>query len=256
MVVKVYGPVYASATRRVLACLIEKGIEFEIKPINIISGEQHSPDYLKLQPFGVVPVIQDGDLTLFESRAILRYYAEKYASQGADLLGKNLEERAVVEQWIEVEGHNYYPPTYTLLMQILYNPKLGLALDHKALEEAEEKLGKVLDIYEGRLSKSKYLAGDFYSLADLSHLSLTNYLVNNAGKDYMIKNRKHVNAWWEDISNRLAWKKVLELGTDGSATEIGLSLFSATAQAVGFLLRKWRASRCYMRKSCLEALSV
>lgn len=55
MVVKVYGPVYASATRRVLACLIEKGIEFEIKPINIIDGEQHSPDYLKLQVNSLIP---------------------------------------------------------------------------------------------------------------------------------------------------------------------------------------------------------
>ncbi|XXG65800.1 hypothetical protein AAC387_Pa05g3417 [Persea americana] len=82
MVVKVYGHAYTPATRRVLACLVEKDIEFELVHIDVLEGEHKGPDFLKLQPFGVVPVIQDGDLFLYESRAIIRYYAEKYASQG------------------------------------------------------------------------------------------------------------------------------------------------------------------------------
>ncbi|KAL5977199.1 GST superfamily [Asimina triloba] len=194
MVVKVHGPAYASAGRRVLATLIEKGVEFEIA-----------------HPFGMVPVIQDGVLTLYESRAIIRYYAEKYASQGTDLLGKTLEEKALVEQWLEVEAQNYQPHIYTLVLQLLFHPKMGLPVDEKAVREGEEQLVKVLDIYEERLTKSKYLAGDFYSLADLSHLPLTHYVVNDLGKDYLIKDRKHVHSWWEDISNRPAWKKVLSL---------------------------------------------
>lgn len=51
MVVKVYGPAYASATRRVLACLIDKEIEFEVVPIDLLKGEHKSPDFLKLQVF-------------------------------------------------------------------------------------------------------------------------------------------------------------------------------------------------------------
>nr|ABX65441.1 glutathione S-transferase [Chimonanthus praecox] len=211
MTVKVYGPAYASATRRVLACFVEKGIEFEIVPLDLLKGEQKNPDFLKLQPFGLVPVIEDGDFTLYESRAIIRYYAEKYATQGTDLLGKTLEDRAIVEQWLEVEGQNYHPPLYTLVLQLMYYPKMGLALDHKVLEECEEKLGKVLDIYEERLSKSKYLAGDFFSLADLTHLPFTYYLLTETDKGYMIRDRKHVNGWWDDISNRESWKKVLQL---------------------------------------------
>ncbi|KAF5940658.1 hypothetical protein HYC85_021825 [Camellia sinensis] len=58
--------------------------------------------------------------------------------------------------------------------------------DEKLIQESEEKLGKVLDIYEDRLSKSKYLAGDFFSLADLSHLPFTQYLVGPMGKEYMV----------------------------------------------------------------------
>ncbi|KAK9924157.1 hypothetical protein M0R45_032540 [Rubus argutus] len=211
MVVKVYGPFFGNP-KRVLVCLIEKEIEFETIPIDLFKQEHKDPEFLKLQPFGQVPVIQDGEYTLYESRAIMRYYAEKYKSQGTDLLGKTIEERGLVEQWLEVESQNYHPPIYNIVMHILFHPAQGLPSDPKIIQESEEKLGKVLDVYEERLSKSKYLAGDFLSLADLSHLPLTQYLVGAVGKDYMIKSRKHVSAWWDDISNRPSWKKVLEFG--------------------------------------------
>ncbi|PIA39849.1 hypothetical protein AQUCO_02600363v1 [Aquilegia coerulea] len=209
MVVKVHGPAIASATRRVLLCLIEKEIEYEIVHVDMLNGANKTPEFLKLQPFGFVPVIEDGDYMLYESRAIIRYYAEKYKSQGTELLGKTIEERGVVEQWLEVEGQNYHQPIYDIIVQLKFNPKLGKPVDMKLVEESEQKLGKVLDIYEERLSKSKYLAGNFFSLADLSHIPFTHYLVNDVGKEYMIRDRKNVSAWWDDITSRPAWKKVL-----------------------------------------------
>ncbi|KAJ1383112.1 Thioredoxin-like superfamily [Sesbania bispinosa] len=210
MVVKVYGPDYA-CPKRVIVCLIEKEIEFETVHVDGFKREHKEAEYLKLQPFGLLPVIQDGDYTLYESRAILRYYAQKYKDQGTDLLGKTMEERGLVEQWLEVEAHNFNPPIYDLVMNVLVAPLLGLPSDPKVIEESDEKLKKVLDIYEERLSKTKYLAGDFFSLADLSHLPFGHYLVNQTGRGNIVRERKHVSAWWDDISNRPSWKKVLEL---------------------------------------------
>ncbi|AET00335.1 putative glutathione transferase [Medicago truncatula] len=211
MVVKVYGPHCASA-KRVLVCLVEKKIEFEVVPVNVLEGEHKDPEYLKLQPFGTVPVIKDGDYTLYESRAIMRYYAEKYRSQGVELLGKTIEEKGLVEQWLEVEAHNFHPSAYNLTCHVLCPTLLGgSSPDPKVIEESEAKLVKVFNIYEERLSKNKYLAGDFFSLADISHLPFMDYVVNNMGKDYLIKDKKHVSAWWNDISSRPSWNKVLEL---------------------------------------------
>ncbi|XP_027933712.1 glutathione S-transferase F9-like [Vigna unguiculata] len=210
MVVKVYGD-YANP-KRVIVCLIEKEVEFEIVHVDGLKGENKLPEYLKLQPFGLLPVVKDGDYILYESRAILRYYSEKYKNQGSALLGNTIEERGVVEQWLEVEAHNYDPPIYNLVMNILALPLVkGEAEDPKVTKENEEKLGKVLDIYEERLSHTKYLAGDFFSLADLSHLPFTHLLMNHMKKGYMIRERKHVSAWWDAISNRPSWKKVLQL---------------------------------------------
>ncbi|CAJ1971310.1 unnamed protein product [Sphenostylis stenocarpa] len=210
MVVKVYGP-HCASTKRVLVCLVEKGVEFEVVPVDVTKGEQKDPEYLKLQPFGVVPVIKDGDYTLYESRAIMRYYAEKYRSQGVELLGRTAEERGLVEQWLEVEAHNFQPPAYELAMHVLFGPIFGITPDPKVAEENEAKLVKVLDIYEDRLSKSKYLAGDFFSIADISHLPFTDYIVNKMEKEYLIRERKHVSGWWDDISSRPSWKKVIDL---------------------------------------------
>ncbi|KAE9603270.1 putative glutathione peroxidase, Glutathione transferase [Lupinus albus] len=146
-----------------------------------------------------------------ESRAILRYYSEKYKNQGTDLLGKTLEEKALVEQWVEVESHNLNPPLMQLVIHILVNPVLGRPSDPKVIKESEEKVVKVLDIYEEKLSKTKYLAGDFFSLADLTHLPLTYYLLDPLKKAYLVRDRKHVSAWWDDITSRPSWKKTVEL---------------------------------------------
>lgn len=146
-----------------------------------------------------------------ESRAIVRYIAAKYAEQGPDLLGKSLEEKAVVDQWLEVEAHNFNELVYTLVMQLVILPRMGERGDLALAHTCEQKLEKVFDVYEQRLSKSRYLAGDSFTLADLSHLPAIRYLVKEAGMAHLVTERKSVSAWWEDISNRAAWKKVMEL---------------------------------------------
>ena len=116
-----------------------------------------------------------------------------------------------MEQWLEVEAHNFHPPIDNLVVNVLFAPLSGVPSDPKVIQESDEKLGKVLDIYEERLSKTKYLAGDFFSLADLSHLPFGHYLVNQTGRGNLVRERKHVSAWWDDISSRPSWNKVLQL---------------------------------------------
>ncbi|QHO26859.1 Glutathione S-transferase [Arachis hypogaea] len=182
MVVKLYGPTCASS-KRALVCLIEKEVEFEVVPVDVSKGEHKDPEFLKLQPFGVVPVIQDGDYTLY---------------------GKTIEERGIVEQWVEVEANNFHPWAYKLAIHVLFSSIIGITPDPKIIEESEANLSKVLDIYEERLSKSKYLGGDFFSLADISPLPFIDYIVNNMGREYLIKDRKNVSAWWDAIKTNIA----------------------------------------------------
>lgn len=81
--------------------------------------------------------------------------------------------------------------------------------DDAIVEANIVKLGRVLDVYEGHLAKSKYLAGDFFSLADACHLPYIEHLIGRSKWGEVIDARPHVKAWWEDISARPAWKKVM-----------------------------------------------
>ncbi|XLR16486.1 hypothetical protein S83_044424 [Arachis hypogaea] len=82
-----------------------------------------------------------------------------------------------------------------------------LALAHSS----EQKLEKVLDVYDKRLSESAYLAGDTFTLADLSHLPGIDHLIEDAKLGHLITQRTNVNAWWQKIASRPAWKKLKNL---------------------------------------------
>jgi len=203
-----YGVASSTCTGRVLVTLFEKGVEdFELKVVNVRKGEGKTPEHKSLQPFGLIPVLQDDELTLFESRAIMRYIADKFQGQGTDLYGKSAKERALVEQWLEVEAQNFNAACKDSLKYAAASP-----VDQEKLAQSLEKLGKVLDIYEARLASTEFLAGDFISLADLSHLT-TGWKLFDKYKQGSVcfDGRPHVKAWWEAISSRPAWKRVLDM---------------------------------------------
>ncbi|XP_057873942.1 glutathione S-transferase F13 [Cryptomeria japonica] len=204
--VKIHGLPFSTCTTRVLACCHEKEVEYEVIPVNLMAGAHKQKPHLDLNPFGQIPALQDGDLTLFESRAITRYLSKQ--QQGTDLLGGTVAEQAMVDVWCEVEAQQYNPPCSAVVQQIVIIPAKGGKTDEEVVKINLEKLSKVLDVYEERLAKHNYLAGDFFSLADLHHLPYTHYLVHAARKGELITSRPHVSAWWERISTRPAWQKV------------------------------------------------
>ncbi|KAF2310160.1 hypothetical protein GH714_006993 [Hevea brasiliensis] len=214
--VKVYGPTLSTAVSRVLACLIEKDVDFQLIPINMSKGEHKKPDFIKMQPFGQVPAFQDESISLFESRAICRYICDKYADKGnKELYGTNPLAKASIDQWLEAEGQSFNPPSGALVFQLAFAPRMKIPQDEGLIKQNQEKLGKVLDVYERRLGESRFLAGDEFSLADLSHLPNTQYLVAGTDRGELFTSRKNVGRWWSEISSRESWKKVVQMQKSG-----------------------------------------
>ncbi|KAL1311955.1 hypothetical protein HN51_038611 [Arachis hypogaea] len=210
--VKVYGPTLSTAVSRVLACLIEKDVQFEVIPVNMSKGEHKRPEFLSLQPFGQVPAFQDGNISLFESRAICRYVCEKYAERGnKGLYGTDPLAKASIDQWVEAEGQSFNPPSSALVFQLAFAPRMKLKQDEGVIRQNEEKLAKVLDVYDKRLSQTRFLAGDDFSFADLSHLPNAHYLVTATDRAPLFTQRDNVSRWWNDISTRHSWNEVLRL---------------------------------------------
>ncbi|KAH0450510.1 hypothetical protein IEQ34_021202 [Dendrobium chrysotoxum] len=216
MVVKIYGMASAVCPQRVMLCLIEKKVPFEIELVDLSKMQHKEPHYMAKQPFGQIPYIVDGEFELFESRAIIRYYATKYAETGTKLLGENLEERARIDQWIDVEAINFNPLVFPIVFNLFILPKQGLAGNKAEADSFAKRLSKVLNVYEKQLSKTKYLAGDHFTLADLTHIPTMRALVEGCGMSCILDDKKFVKAWWEAIRARPAVEKVLEFMESGA----------------------------------------
>ncbi|KAK9201812.1 hypothetical protein WN944_017020 [Citrus x changshan-huyou] len=207
--IKVHGSVFSTATQRVFASLYEKELEYELVPVDMKAGEHKKEAFLSLNPFGQVPVLEHGDQKLFESRAITQYIAQEFPDKGTQLAcpGKPIAPLLV---WKEVEALQFDPPSSKLNWELVYKSMFGMTTDPAAVEENEAKLAKVLDVYEARLSQSKYLACDSFTLVDLHHLPNINVLLGTPVKK-LFDARPHVSAWAADITSRPAWAKVVAL---------------------------------------------
>ncbi|KAJ4837326.1 hypothetical protein Tsubulata_027211, partial [Turnera subulata] len=205
--IKLHGSNFFHNVRRVMACLYEKELDFESIPVDLKNREQKKEPYLSLNPFATVPTLEDGDIIIFESRAITNYTAIEYADRGTQLVYTSGEELAEMLEWMEIEAHQYEPVVSRLMRECIVKPALhGLPTDIGVVEENEAKLSKILDVYEARLKQSKYLAGEDFTLADLHHLPTMSYLMETPSRR-LIDSRPHVSSWVADITARPAWAK-------------------------------------------------
>jgi GST-like protein len=145
---------------KVALYLEELGTPYEIVPIDIFKGEQHSAEFLTINPNGKVPAFVDDGITVFDSHAILLHLAERHrrfvptaAAEGAAMLS-----------WLEFVATGLSPFSGQAVHFLHYAPeKLPYAINRYVKEV--ERHYRVLD---QRLSDSKYLAGPDYSIADMA----------------------------------------------------------------------------------------
>jgi len=152
------------------------------------------------------------ELTIWntESRAITQYIVHEYADKGTPLISSDSKKMAIVRMWMEIESQKYDQAASKLVWELAVKPMYGIPTDPATVEETEGKLSTILDFYDKTLSKSKYLAGECFTLADLHHLPTIHYLMNTPSKK-LFEARPHVTAWVADITARPAWSKVLAM---------------------------------------------
>ncbi|KAG0486084.1 hypothetical protein HPP92_008179 [Vanilla planifolia] len=221
MVRVIYGKPMLPDVARVLACLHEKEIKFHLADMN--NGDQMPPDIINLQisSHGHTPGLQDGTVELFGSRKICRHIVENYGAYGYQyLLGKDPLARVTVEQWIQSEEQNFDPPSSALVFYLAYK----IESDEEPISQSEKKLVKVLNLYEKRLDECEFLAGNYFTLADLYHLPNSHYLESSKEFGHLFKDRKNVSRWWKSITSRNSWKKVVQiLDREGLLPKIALA---------------------------------
>ncbi|GMH30996.1 hypothetical protein Nepgr_032839 [Nepenthes gracilis] len=208
---RLYGNVYSVGTMRVLASLYEHDVEFEFVQIDPDDEHYRTQISVALDPFGEASVFQDGEMTLFESRAIMRCLSHAYAKQGQEQVYEVPKMQGIATSWIDVEDHHFDPPAAKLIAELVEKPRKGLPADQEVVSVAVAELAAVLDVYEARLTESKLLGGDKFTAADLTHLPNLHYLMALPVCKTLFESRPHVYAWSNAILSRLAWKKVVEM---------------------------------------------
>ena len=176
--------------------LEEIGYEYKVINIDLNKGDQFKPEFKKISPFSKIPVIvdQDNNKNIFESGAILMYLAEQS--------GKfyDPKDRLEINQWLMAQM-GYVGPMLGQHHQFHhYNPGKS-----QFGEERYFKISKrIYEELEERLSKSRFLAGENYTIADIGTFP---WIARHEWHDIGLKNFKNLTRWYVEISEREAVKK-------------------------------------------------
>ncbi|WP_027967285.1 glutathione S-transferase family protein [Halomonas halocynthiae] len=153
-----------SRSLRVVWTLEELGVEYQCHALRLDKGEGQTAEHLLRHPDGKVPVLVDGDVTVFESGAICRYLAAKYGKDG-QLMPSDLEGQAQVDQWLFFVLTELEQPLWTQAKHTFALPDAQKV--PAVIPTAAWEYKRAMGALERRFNGEGWLVGDAFSLADI-----------------------------------------------------------------------------------------
>jgi glutathione S-transferase len=158
--IKLYRYPLSGHSHRVELFLSLLGLPVELIDVDLAAGAQKAPAFLEMNPFGQVPVIQDGEVTVADSNAILVYLARKYADE--QWLPSEPARAAAVQRWLSVAaGLVAFGPAAARLITVFRAPFNA--------EEVIARANSLFAVMEKELQKSTFLVGDTPTIADIAN---------------------------------------------------------------------------------------
>ena len=198
---KIYSSLLSANGRKVEAVCQHLSLDVEVIRTNVYKGEGQSEDYLSINPLGKIPALQDNDITLSESNAIIIYIAEKYAANA--LRGNSFAEQARVNKWLFWESSHWQPALSVMEKQVAHK----LLPEHFPVPDAptdwtQAEIQRQLIYLERNLSDANYLVGDELSIADFSVAAMTTYF---RATHFPFHQYPNINRWYNTLSDLPAW---------------------------------------------------
>jgi len=223
----------SSASRRVRLCLEEKGLAYESRTVDMANMEHHSPEYLRINPNGVVPALIHGGRPLYESGTICEYLDEVFPEpplRPADAYGRasmrnwirHADERIgnlIVFNWAHHLAKTASQWSDAELAERLKNipskdrQEAWIRAARKPYTEEERaaaraKLVEMLGKMEKSLGETAWLAGDRYSLADIALVPFVKRIEEEIAPDAVTADKHpRVTLWWQSIQARPAFTR-------------------------------------------------
>ena len=160
MMIKLYDFKSSPNCQRVKVVLAEKNLAYDTVPIDLRKLEQKTPEYLKLNPYGKVPVLTDDSTVLYESLIINEYLDEKYPNP--PLMPKDPASRAKARILVDYGMAHFDSAYQKLRVELMKDPK---EQSQPIIDGAKSDLKKLLQRFEDEIGQQPYLMGDF-SLVD------------------------------------------------------------------------------------------
>jgi GST-like protein len=184
----------------------ELGLDYELIPVNLGKGEQRSPHFLKINPNGKIPAIVDPEgiggksVILAESAAILIYLAEKHRR----FMPRDPHEQLAALQWIMFQMSHVGP-----MIGQLHHFQNAPAGNDYGIERYRKEGERLMDVLDGHLQQTPFLANAEYSVADISTWPWIRSWVHTTRQP--LGERPGLRRWFETIEKRPAVQRAVEI---------------------------------------------
>lgn len=196
-----YHPL-SSNSRRVLLVAAHLGMNIDMVRVDLGTAEQKSPEYLRLNPNGRVPLLVDGDLNLWESCAIAQYLAD--VGPGEDIYPRAAAARADINRWLFWSASHFAPALAPFIRERVSKRVVagGGAPDAGEIARAEAALPPVAALLDAHLSRSDWVAQGRLTLADFA---LAAPLMHMEAAQIPLGDYPALLAWFSRICATKAW---------------------------------------------------
>lgn len=207
--------VYSWATpngHKVHIMLEETGLKHSIHGVNIRTGDQFKPEFLKFSPNNRIPAIVDHEgpggkpLSLFESGAILLYLASK----SGKFLPDDLHERWHCLQWLMWQMGGVGP----MFGQANHFRRYAVEKIPYAIERYTNEANRLTNVLDQRLGEARFVAGDAYTIADMA---IFPWMRNADSRGIDMKQYPNASRWFDEINARPAVQRALKVLSDANA---------------------------------------
>lgn len=189
----------------VLAVVQHLGIDVELQEVDLAGGEQRKPGFLRLNPNGKVPTLEDGHFLLWESNAIMQYLASKKPDQA--LWPADERARADISRWQFWRMGDWDRAGFTLIWENLIKKFVGAGPpDPAEVKRGEELFHKAAAILDAHLESREYLVGSAVTLADFS---LAMPLAFAGPARIPAQSYPAVGRWYARLEKLDSWKRAL-----------------------------------------------
>jgi glutathione S-transferase len=203
---KFYDCSTAPSPRRVRIFIAEKGLEIDTVQVDLRGGEHLGEAFRKLNPLCTVPVLElDDGTTLWDSNAICLYLEAMFPEP--NLLGRDAREIGVVASWNRIMEVDGFAPAADVLRNTakgMVNRALTGPVDYEQIpalaERGRKRVRHFLDMLDKRLGESSYVAGDRFTVADITGVVAVDFAAWT--KETIPEGAVNLKAWHERVSAR------------------------------------------------------